>query len=47
MQGPGVYRQKIGSYEVTALYDGTWFRKIDDKFVRNAGPAEVTKALRD
>ena len=47
VQGPGVYRQKIGSYEVTALYDGTWFRKIDDKFVRNAGPTEVNKALAD
>ena len=47
VQGPGVYRQKIGSYEVTALYDGTWFRKIDDKFVRNASLAEVTKALAD
>ena len=47
VQSPGVYRQKIGSFEVTALYDGTWFRKIDDKFVRNAGPAEVNKALTD
>ena len=47
VQSPGVYRQKIGAFEVTALYDGTWFRKIDDKFVRNAGPAEVTKALAD
>ncbi len=47
VQSPGVYRQKIGTFEVTALYDGTWFRKIDDKFVRNAGPAEITKALAD
>ncbi len=47
VQSPGVYRQKIGSFEITALYDGTWFRKIDDKFVRNAGPAEVNKALSD
>jgi glyoxylase-like metal-dependent hydrolase (beta-lactamase superfamily II) len=46
-QGPGVYRYKIGSYELTALYDGTWFRKIDDKFVRNASAAEVDKALTD
>jgi glyoxylase-like metal-dependent hydrolase (beta-lactamase superfamily II) len=44
---PGVYRQQIGDFQVTALYDGTWFRKIDDKFVRNAGPAEVNKALAD
>src|SRR5262245_48706728 len=46
-QGPGIYRYKIGSYELTALYDGTWFRKIDDKFVRNASAAEVDKALTD
>jgi glyoxylase-like metal-dependent hydrolase (beta-lactamase superfamily II) len=47
VQSPGVYRQKIGGFEVTALYDGTWFRKIDEKFVRNASPAEVDKALTD
>src|SRR5262245_20674721 len=46
-QGAGVYRHKIGSYELTALYDGTWFRRIDDKFVRNASGAEVDKALTD
>jgi glyoxylase-like metal-dependent hydrolase (beta-lactamase superfamily II) len=46
-QSPGVYRYKIGSFELTALYDGTWFRKIDDKFVRNASGAEVDKALTD
>ena len=44
-QGPGIYRTRIGSFELTALYDGTWFRKIDDKFVRNASGAEVDKAL--
>jgi glyoxylase-like metal-dependent hydrolase (beta-lactamase superfamily II) len=46
-QGPGLYRTKLGSYELTALYDGTWFRKIDDKFVRNASGDEVAKALTD
>ena len=46
-QGGGVYRYKIGSYQLTALYDGTWFRKIDDKFVRNASTALVDKALTD
>ena len=46
-QGPGVYRYKIGGYELTALYDGTWFRNIDDKFVKNASAAEVDKALAD
>ena len=46
-QGAGVYRHKIGRYELTALYDGTWFRTVDDKFVRNASAAEVDKALTD
>lgn len=46
-QSPGVYRFKLGSFELTALYDGTWLRKIDDKFVKNASPAEVDKALTD
>ena len=46
-QAAGLYRYKIGSYELTALYDGTWFRKIDDKFVKNASGAEVEKALTD
>jgi len=46
-QGAGVYRQKIGRYELTALYDGTWFRVVDDTFVLNASAAEVDKALTD
>ena len=46
-QAPGVYRTRLGSFELTALYDGTWYRKIDDKFVRNASAAEVDKALTD
>jgi glyoxylase-like metal-dependent hydrolase (beta-lactamase superfamily II) len=42
---PGVYRFKIGSYEVTALYDGIWYRPIGDQFIRNAPFAEVERAL--
>src|SRR5664280_945497 len=44
-QGPGVYRSKLGDYQITALYDGTWFLPIDDKFVRNASGADVNRAL--
>jgi glyoxylase-like metal-dependent hydrolase (beta-lactamase superfamily II) len=44
-QGPGVYRTKLGDYQLTALYDGTWYLPIDDKFIRNAGGAEVNAAL--
>jgi len=46
-QNPGVYRERLGSFELTALYDGTWFRKIDNTFVRNAGLDAVNKALAD
>jgi glyoxylase-like metal-dependent hydrolase (beta-lactamase superfamily II) len=44
-QGPGVYRYPLGDYQLTALYDGTWFLPMDDKFIRNASAAEVDKAL--
>src|SRR3954462_15627760 len=45
MQGPGVYRYKLGDYQVTALYDGLWSLKIDDEFVQNADSSAVNKAL--
>jgi len=44
-QGPGVYRFKLGDYQLTALYDGVWYLPIDDKFVHNASGAEVNQAL--
>ncbi len=44
-QGPGVYRYRLGDYQLTALYDGIWYLPIDDKFVRNASGAEVNEAL--
>ena len=44
-QGPGVYRYKLGELQLTALYDGTWFFPIDDKFMRNASGTAVNKAL--
>lgn len=46
MQGPGAYRYKLGDYQLTALYDGTWFLPIDDKFMRNASGAAVNAALK-
>jgi glyoxylase-like metal-dependent hydrolase (beta-lactamase superfamily II) len=45
MQGPGAYRYRLGDYQLTALYDGTWFLPIDDKFIRNASGKEVNAAL--
>src|SRR5579863_10014499 len=44
-QAPGIYRYRIGSFELTALYDGIWYRPIGDKFIRNAPFAEVEHAL--
>lgn len=44
-QGPGVYRYRIGSYELTALYDGVWDSPIDAKYIRNADFADVQRAL--
>jgi len=46
-QAVGVYRYRIGSYELTALHDGTWYRPIDEKFVKNAAWPDVQKALAD
>jgi glyoxylase-like metal-dependent hydrolase (beta-lactamase superfamily II) len=45
VQGPGVYRYKLGDYQLTAIDDGTWFVKIDDDLVRNADTAAVNRAL--
>jgi glyoxylase-like metal-dependent hydrolase (beta-lactamase superfamily II) len=44
-QGSGVFRYNLGSYQLTALYDGAWYVPIDEKFVRNASSAEVNEAL--
>jgi glyoxylase-like metal-dependent hydrolase (beta-lactamase superfamily II) len=44
-QTPGVYRYKIGTFELTALYDGIWYRPIGDTFIRNARFSEVEQAL--
>ena len=44
-QAPGLYRYKIGAFELTALYDGIWYRPITEKFIRNAPFADVEHAL--
>src|ERR1700686_2290910 len=46
-EAPGIYRYKVGTFELTALYDGIWYRPITDKFIRNAPFAEVESALAD
>ena len=44
---PGIYRYRIGGFEMTALYDGIWYRPITEKFIRNAPFADVEHALAD
>src|SRR3978361_2209313 len=44
-QGAGVYRWTLGDIQLTALYDGLWPLKIDDKFVRNADGDAVNQAI--
>jgi glyoxylase-like metal-dependent hydrolase (beta-lactamase superfamily II) len=44
-QAPALYRYRIGAFELTALYDGIWYRPITDKFIRNAPFADVERAL--
>jgi glyoxylase-like metal-dependent hydrolase (beta-lactamase superfamily II) len=46
-EAPGIYRYRIGGFEITALYDGIWYRPITDKFIRNAPFTEVEHALAD
>ena len=43
--GKGVYRSKVGSVEVTALYDGVWRKPHDPAFIRNASVDETKAAL--
>ncbi len=43
--GPAIYRYRIGTYELTALYDGIWYRPIGKNFIRNAPFADVEHAL--
>ncbi len=41
----GVYRYKVGDFEVTAISDGVGVRKLEDGFIRNVPLAEVQKEL--
>src|SRR2546421_6666165 len=45
-QAPSIYRYRVGSFEVTALYDGVWYRPIDEKFIRHADYGAVRRAMR-
>ena len=43
--GKGFYKYKIGSVEVTALYDGIWKKPHDPAFIKNANIDETKDAL--
>jgi glyoxylase-like metal-dependent hydrolase (beta-lactamase superfamily II) len=44
-QAPSFYRYKIGSFEVTAVSDGTASSPLADNYVTNVPKAEVTRQL--
>ena len=44
-QAPGVYRYRLGDFELTAINDGTWYRPIDDSFIRNVPYPDVQREL--
>jgi glyoxylase-like metal-dependent hydrolase (beta-lactamase superfamily II) len=43
--GMGFHRYKVGSVEVTALYDGIWRKPHDPAFIRNASIEDTKAAL--
>jgi glyoxylase-like metal-dependent hydrolase (beta-lactamase superfamily II) len=46
-QAPSIYRYRVGEMELTAIYDGVWYRPIDEKFIRKADYADVQRAMSD
>jgi glyoxylase-like metal-dependent hydrolase (beta-lactamase superfamily II) len=41
----GVYKYKVGSIDVTAVYDGIWRKPHDPTFIKNASVGETKEAL--
>src|SRR5258708_11763185 len=41
----GVYKYKVGSIDVTAVYDGIWRKPHDPTFIKNASVEETKAAL--
>jgi glyoxylase-like metal-dependent hydrolase (beta-lactamase superfamily II) len=44
---PGVFRYRVGSFELTSLFDGYGTRPLDDKFITNAPLDQVQAAAKD
>jgi hypothetical protein len=41
----GFYKYKVGTIEVTAIYDGIWRKPHDPTFIKNASVEETKAAL--
>ena len=41
----GFYKYKVGSVEITAVYDGIWRKPHDPAFIKNASVDEIKQAL--
>ena len=46
-QASGFYRYKLGSYEITAIYDGVWMPDLAPGLFKNFSVADAQKALGD
>jgi glyoxylase-like metal-dependent hydrolase (beta-lactamase superfamily II) len=44
-QAPGFYRFRIGSYEITNIYDGELKRQLDASLIPNATPDEILPVI--
>jgi glyoxylase-like metal-dependent hydrolase (beta-lactamase superfamily II) len=44
-QAPGFYRYRVGSYELTNIYDGELSRKLDASLIPNATPDEILPVI--
>ena len=44
-QAAAFYRYKIGTFELTAIHDGVWMRKVDNNFIKGAARPEIEKAM--
>src|SRR5579859_7436395 len=44
-QAPGFYRYRVGSYQLTNIYDGELARQLDASLIPNATPDEILPVL--
>src|SRR6266571_164897 len=44
-QAPGFYRFRVGSYELTNIYDGELARQLDASLIPNASPDDILPVI--